>query len=404
MVAIIHFIKSVQRPVRYNERKVEKGQAECLLAQNYLRDVADMTIQQKILLLQKRNDLNERCLKKTIHISLNFHPSENLPRETLADIATTFLHLLGFDGQPALVYRHFDAAHPHLHIISNIIRADGRRIGSYYRKSAGWEKLRTEVENRFGLMKAKGHAGEAVGTVNAISKIHYGKDLTAKSIATTVAYVCDHYRFCSLSEFNAVLHQFNVSAVTGKDGGRIQQHEGLIYLLLDNKGKRASIPIKASLLPSKPTLSFLKSKFSLDEELKAKTLEILKKDIDKFLGQPPINFGELAASLEMQNTYVMPVKKSNGTLAELIFVDNTNKIVLNGSELGAGYSSIAYRNGVHSLSPTAAKTVKEKQCTAEIHPYRQNKLEREEGITAAAESEENFDIPGRKRKQRIQRL
>jgi hypothetical protein len=404
MVAIIHFIKSVQRPVRYNERKVEKGQAECLLAQNYLRDVADMTIQQKILLLQKRNDLNERCLKKTLHISLNFHPSENLSRETLADIATTFLHLLGFQRQPALVYRHFDAAHPHLHIISNIIRADGRRIETYYRKGADWDKVRLEVENRFGLMKAKGHAGEAMGTVNAISKIHYGKDLTAKSIATTVAYVCDHYQFCSLSEFNAVLRQFNVSAITGKDGGRIHRHAGLLYLLLNNKGKRASIPIKASLLPSKPTLSFLKSKFSFDEELKAKTLEILKKDIDKFMGQPSIVFGELAAILDMQNTYVMPVNKSNGTLAELIFVDNTNKIVLNGSELGAGYSSIAYQNGVHSLSHTAAKTVKENQCTAEIHPYRQHKLEREERTPAAAESEENLRIGGRKRKQRIQGL
>ena len=122
------------------------------------------------------------------------------------------------------------------------------------------------------------------------------------------------------------------------------------------------------------------------------------------MGRPSIGFGELAASLEMQKTYVMPVKKSNGTLAELIFVDNTNKIVLNGSELGAGYSSIAYQNGAHSPSPTAVKTVKENQCAAEIHPCRENKLEREEGALAPAETKENLRIPGRKRKQRIQGL
>jgi hypothetical protein len=46
---------------------------------------------------------------------------------------------IGFGRQPYLVYRHFDADHPHIHIVTNTIRADSANGWmSYSEKVKEW--------------------------------------------------------------------------------------------------------------------------------------------------------------------------------------------------------------------------------------------------------------------------
>nr|WP_313237026.1 relaxase/mobilization nuclease domain-containing protein [Sphingobacterium multivorum] len=74
-------------------------------------------------------ELNENVKRNSVHISLNFHSSEtDLGAEKLMEIASDYMGKIGFGEQPFLAYQHFDAGHPHIHIVSIKVRSDGSRI------------------------------------------------------------------------------------------------------------------------------------------------------------------------------------------------------------------------------------------------------------------------------------
>ena len=128
MVAKITIPKSIEAALNYNEKKVQKGSAVCLHAANYLKDAKDMNFYQKLNGFERLNSLNERATTKTLHVSLNFDPSEKLAETRLLQIASDYMERIGFGNQPYLVYKHEDAGHPHIHIVSTTIKADGSRI------------------------------------------------------------------------------------------------------------------------------------------------------------------------------------------------------------------------------------------------------------------------------------
>jgi hypothetical protein len=74
---------------------------------------------QKLLRFERLNALNDRASTKTIHVSLNFDPSEKFTDEKLNEIAEVYMQKIGFADQPYLVYKHTDAGHPHIHIVSS---------------------------------------------------------------------------------------------------------------------------------------------------------------------------------------------------------------------------------------------------------------------------------------------
>lgn len=102
--------------------------ATCLAAVNYPKDVEDLGFYQKLSLLENQAALNVRTKVNSVHISLNFDPSERLSANRLGEIADTYLQKIGFEGQPYLLYPHHDAGHPHVHIVTTNIKADGKRI------------------------------------------------------------------------------------------------------------------------------------------------------------------------------------------------------------------------------------------------------------------------------------
>src|SRR5690606_8731587 len=95
----------------------------------------------------------------------------------------------------------------------------------------------------------------------AMEKVNYGKQETKQSISNIVSAVFSQYKFSSLPEFNAALKQFNVVADRGKEEGRIYKHGGLVYRILDEKGNKVGVPIKASSIWCKPILKILETKF-----------------------------------------------------------------------------------------------------------------------------------------------
>ena len=156
MVVKITSPHSLKRALNYNEKKVQKGQAECIHAGNYILNPEQMKFHQKMERLQDLISLNERTKKtNTLHISLNFDPSEKHSKELLASIAQTYMDKIGFGNQPYLVYQHNDAGHPHIHIVTVTIQPDGKRIDTYNIGRNQSEKARKEIEQDFKLVKAQ---------------------------------------------------------------------------------------------------------------------------------------------------------------------------------------------------------------------------------------------------------
>lgn len=125
---MIHSSSSLRNCLNYNEQKVRTGDARCLEAAYYPMDAGDMNFYQKLARLEKLTELNQRTKVNSVHISLNFDPSETLSEEKLKEIAAVYLEKIGFGGQPYLLYQHLDAGHPHIHLVTTNIKPDGKAI------------------------------------------------------------------------------------------------------------------------------------------------------------------------------------------------------------------------------------------------------------------------------------
>lgn len=90
MVAVIKTGHSIHRILNYNEQKVKEGVAQCIAAVNYPKDVSQLTLSNKLNRLLNQASLNENVTRNSVHISLNFDPSENLPHVRLGEIADTY--------------------------------------------------------------------------------------------------------------------------------------------------------------------------------------------------------------------------------------------------------------------------------------------------------------------------
>src|ERR1700674_2317352 len=128
MVARITIPMSIHRALNYNEQKMQKGQAECIYAHNFLKEADKLNFYEKLHHFEQLNSLNKRAATNTLHVSLNFDPSEKFDKEKLSEIARVYMQKIGFAEQPFLVYHHHDAGHPHIHIVATNIKKDGKRI------------------------------------------------------------------------------------------------------------------------------------------------------------------------------------------------------------------------------------------------------------------------------------
>ncbi|HRE65786.1 MAG TPA: relaxase/mobilization nuclease domain-containing protein [Cyclobacteriaceae bacterium] len=341
MVAKIISGKSIRGALNYNENKVKQGKASCVLAHKFGSVANDLSFTNKFTRFQKLTERNPKVKTNALHISLNFDMSEKLEVKKLNAIAQTYMERIGFGEQPYLVYKHTDAAHPHIHIVSTLIQPNGKRKDIHNLGRVQSEKARKEIEKEFNLVPAESKS-KKIPELQPIepAKATYGKSETKRTISNTVRWVTQKYKYTSLPELNAVLQQFNVIADRGKDDTQMFRKKGLLYSLLDKNGKKIGIPIKASAIYSKPTLPWLEKQFKLNEALRQPFKEKLKQRIDKGLatGKGIAVFEKYLAAC---NTIMLLRQNDEGRIYGITFVDNQHKVVFNGSDLGKGYGAKA---------------------------------------------------------------
>jgi len=349
MVARIISGKSIKGAVNYNEQKVGQGKAELIMAGNYPIDRQLLTYEEKLMVLQQQAKLNQRVATNCVHISLNFETNEKIAAAVMDNIIQDYLAQIGFGEQPYLVYRHQDAAHPHVHIVTTNIQQDGERISLHNLGRQRSEPAREAIELKYGLIRARGRGSHQqvkqelqALKPGAVTRASYGKVETKKAITQIVTLALQKYNVTSLPELNAVLNQFGVIADRGHETSNTYRQGGLLYRMIDEQGKPLGVPIKASSIYNSPTLKRLESRFEKNKEKRKPLKNKLKVQIDRvFERYQQITKETLIKELGKRDINVLFRTNKDGVIYGLTFIDHYNRSVFNGSDLGKEYSAKA---------------------------------------------------------------
>lgn len=339
MVAIIRSSASAKRSCQYNENKVDAGLASCILAGNYPCEAGDLTAKQRMLVLQKRLDLNERRKKGCLHIVLSFPAEDKLTQDELKKISQTYMDHIGLADQPFLVYQHLDTLHPHLHLVTVTVKADGSGISVFHSRQAAVKNVIKQIEKDYRLTPSAGRMMPADKPESA-QKIQYGRIPVTLAISQVLSVVLPNFKYSSLLELNAVLRHYNLVAKTGKPGSKIRFYQGLTYQMLTDDGRKIGAPVKASRLSGKPTLRYLHERFKANKLAVPTGQQRIKTLIDLALIAPDTrSLAALGQRLSQEGVKAVYALEATGKLCEVIFVDFRTRSVFSASQLGGRYTA-----------------------------------------------------------------
>ena len=339
--------------LEYNERKLVQGQATLIAAFNYWEDTEKLEWTQKLQRLHERAERNERVLKHTAHMSLNFHPGDNLTDKQMAIIAAQYLKGIDFADQPALVYRHLDAGHPHCHIVSSNIRPDGTRISNDLRSPRHLEEVCRKLEHIHHLTPVRDTADgeqrlQQRQPTHAL-RLHYGECATRTGIDNVLHHVLEKYAYTSVDRLNAVLSLYNVMADRGSPQSHLYHNRGLYYRMLNDEGQKVGAPIKASAFESRPTLDYLERRFAENQVLVQKELpqQHIRVHLDwELTKESTQTLEKLTTSLQRQRIQiVIDPSLRRQTLAgdghAFYYVDFESKTIYRDTDLGEKYTGLS---------------------------------------------------------------
>ncbi|PRY27808.1 relaxase/mobilization nuclease-like protein [Spirosoma oryzae] len=345
MIVRINKGKNVSGAVRYNENKVEQGEARLIGAPNYYAPADELSLRAKVGLLQAQAGLNPRVTQSALHVPIAFHPSEDISDEKMIKIAGEWMQRMNYGEQPYLVYRHEDTAHPHMHIVSVTVDEDGKRISDSnekYRSNA----IRKDIEINYKLIKAEDQ--EKVLSISSTlpeNAIHYGKEQTKKAIGNVVQTALKDYNFSRLDEFAQFLASYNVqvNVSQGKRSGGADWHG--ISFQLTNGERPLSPSIKASTYSFAPTYEKIQNRLKSGQKKKLLHEPAVRKTIDgKLQAFASISQADYAQTLRQAGIQLLDTGK------QFYYVDHTHRTVYSESDLGKPYSRAFLNNRFADVS------------------------------------------------------
>jgi hypothetical protein len=340
MVARITPTKSIAKTISYNEEKVTQGKAELIRAGNFLQDKDNLSYADKLHRFQQLTELNARSQVKMWHATLNFQPGEKLSNDQLIAITDRYMNGLQMENQPYLVYRHEDANHPHVHIVSSLIRPDGSRIDTHRMANRLSEPTRKAIEKEFHLQPARRQSKSPVPFPDQVRKINPDSETpVTQSMDRVLGMVTHHYNFSTRNEFNAILRGYNLIAETGNPGSKTHQHHGIYYTALDDHGNKISPPVMASQLSSRPTSARLNEKFRQSRSARTDGLVSVRQRLDWILDQQPPTLRETVSQLQRDGIEVVTSPANGRNPHEQIYVDHRTRIAISGEALGPAYTA-----------------------------------------------------------------
>ena len=344
MIAKISATENLGGALGYNFKKVEKGEANVLLAAELYQD-NDGNYTMEDVLADMEALMPKKCrTKKTVfHCSLNPHPDEKLSDELLVQIAKEYMETLGYGKQPYIVFKHNDIAREHIHIVSLRVDSRGRKINDKFEKRRS-KKITDALERKFGLIPSSKVADKAV---EETPKIDTTQGNIKEQVASALRMVLKHYRFCSLGELNAILSAYNLAVEEVKTEFRGKKYDGLVYVPTDDKGGKVSTPIHASDIGRGVGYTAVQNRMQESKQAIEPLIPTIRNKVLQAMLTSPQTEEKLQRKLKEQSLRAVIRKNESGRIYGITFIDDEVGVALNGSRLGKGYSANVF-NGYFS--------------------------------------------------------
>ena len=336
MIAKISATENLGGALGYNFKKVEKGEANILLAAElYQSKEGRYTMEDVLADMEALIPKNCRTKKMVFHCSLNPHPDEKLSDETLTKIAKEYMKALGYGKQPYIVFRHNDIAREHIHIVSLRIDGEGKKINDKFEKRRS-KKITDALERKYELIPSSKIADKAM---NETPKIDTTRGNTKEQVASTLRMVLKHYRFCSLGELNAILSAYNLAVEEVKTEFRGKKYDGLVYVPTGDKANKLSTPIHASDIGRGVGYTAVQNRMQKSKQAIKPLIPAVREKVLQVMRTSPQTEKALRQRLEEQGLRTVVRKNEGGRIYGITFIDDEEGIALNGSRLGKGYSA-----------------------------------------------------------------
>ena len=336
MIAKISSTENLGGALGYNFKKVEKGEANILLAAElYQSKEGRYTMEDVLADMEALIPKNCRTKKTVFHCSLNPHPDEKLSDEQLTQIAKEYMEALGYGNQPYIVFKHNDIAREHIHIVSLRIDGEGKKINDKFEKRRS-KQITDTLERKYDLIPSSKVADKAV---EETPKIDITRGNIKEQVASVVRTVLKHYRFCSLGELNAILSAYNLAVEEVKTEFRGKKYDGLVYVPTDDKGGKVSTPIHASDIGRGVGYTAVQNRIQKSKKNVKPLIPTVRNKVLQTMRTSPNTEKELRQRLEEQGLRVVIRKNDNGRIYGITFIDDEQGVALNGSRLGKGYAA-----------------------------------------------------------------
>ena len=347
MIAKISATENLGGALGYNFKKVEKGEANILLAAElYQSKEGRYTMEDVLADMEALIPKNCRTKKTVFHCSLNPHPDEKLSDETLTQIAKEYMETLGYGKQPYIVFKHNDIAREHIHIVSLRVDSEGKKINDKFEKRRS-KQITDTLERKYNLIpSSKVSNKEEVET----PKVDISKENIKEQVASALRMVLKHYKFCSLGELNAILSRYHLAVEEVKTEFRGKKYDGLVYVPTDDKGDKVGTPIHASDIGRGVGYTAVQNRMQKSKQAIKPLISIIRYKVLQTMRTSPNTEKELRQRLEEQSLRVVIRKNDNGRIYGITFIDDEPGVAFNGSRLGKGYAANVF-NG-YFFNPT----------------------------------------------------
>ena len=349
MVANIRTGATVGGAIRYNEEKVNRGQAEVLFW-NRMLDPFDtagrMSHERCMASFEPFLQANRRTTNTVFHVSLNPSPEDRLTDEQLGEIAREYMERMGYGEQPYIVFKHRDIAREHLHIVSLRIDRKGRKLPHDFEARRSVEITR-DLERKYGLHPSV--KGQELQDREGLRKVDYQKGDVKQQVSSTIRACLRHYRCASFGEWRTLLETFNVSVEerTGTIDGR--DYAGMIYGALTDDGHGIGTPFKSSRIGKDVGYEALqryykRSKMALKEPgaldgLRGKVADEMERCTTRT---------EFCERLHDKGVDAVFRLNAAERIYGVTFIDYGQGIVVNGSLLGRNFSANVFEQQFHA--------------------------------------------------------
>ena len=336
---------NIRKSLHYNFKKVEKGQAEILMAKN-LPSSLPLTEEDVFKEMMCRIPTGIRTRNLSFHISLNPDPSEKIDDETFRKMAEDYMQAMGYGEQPYIVFLHHDIERTHIHIVSTRVDALGNKINDSNERYRS-QKIVEQLEKKYHLLETpKRKRAERQQALRKPEKVSYQNSDVKAQVAAVVRYVLKYGTFQTIGELNVLLGLFNVAAEVTKTEHNGKTYDGIVYVPTDEEGNKIGTPIPSKDLGRGTGIHAVQYVMKKCAKLAQPYLPVLKESIqDAMRGNPDLRV--FSQRMDRKGILFIPRINDSGRIYGVTFLFKDKLVAINGSQLGKQFSANIFNSYFH---------------------------------------------------------